>query len=225
MRSNEFINEMAAPRESDRSKVYFHGTKTLDQAKLIMQNGLDPAATILKYGNRNPIARPVAGSVYITPSLPYAMIYALGGDMFGSSYGRIEQDIEKFGEYGFVFVIDNASLADIGPDEDSVGEIAQNAITGKIAFNELKYLAHRYLTPLQMKKISGDYVEYSTLIQVGKKLVKVMPDSVKLQCIDHGAHIAHLGRLMTKECWAFSRHDVQAIKRDGSNFFDHAKKV
>lgn len=38
----EILDEMAAPREGDLAKTYYHGTKSGEAAKAIMQNGIQP---------------------------------------------------------------------------------------------------------------------------------------------------------------------------------------
>lgn len=219
--------EMAAAKVHHASNTYYHGTMSEDVAEKIYANGLDPAATEVKYGKSKGALRPQDEHVYITSDLKYAMIYGLGGDMFG--HDPYQPDIEKYGEFGFVFEIEGKELIDIGPDEDSVGELIWSFINKRTdGWSKEKYatvsavsnLAYQKCTEGQMKKLKGG--EYSAYAQVGKKLNKIMTDKMKLDLIDCGTHIAHKGKLKVSKCWRFSRHDTKKIKRDGSNFFDYA---
>ena len=78
----EKIIEMAAPRETDVSKIYYHGTSTDEAANGILKNGI----SVPDLTSRSGALRPVDGKVYITPSIKYAYIYGLGGDMAGTDY-------------------------------------------------------------------------------------------------------------------------------------------
>lgn len=216
----EFLNEMAAPRAGDMSKKYYHGTDTEQKALAIIRNGLDPAATELKYGSKKPTLRPQANHVYITPDIRYAMIYAIGGDVAGSDYSL--RDIPSRGEFCFVFEIDNKSLVDIGPDEDSIGELICHWYRGdrKIGYN-IVAKAEKYATQKQLRDLKDGF--YEAWAAVGKKVTKYLSDEEKLSLIDAGAHIAHNGRLKVKKVYRLSRNDVPKLKRDGSNFFKYAK--
>ena len=229
MKLSDFIKE-AAPRAADRNKIYYHGTSTEKAAKQILKEGLDPAATVVKYGTRKSALRPEDASVYITPDLSYAMIYGIGGQLFGTSY-NFTRDIESMGEYGFVFEIPGSELVEIGPDEDSVGEMIYKFAHGKIPESDVNYSSMRTfvgwaktkLTDGQWAKcIEGDYAGWASS---GKKLNKLMTDSQKMLLIDSGAHISHKGLLMPSKCWRFSRKDAKEIKADGSNFFEYATEV
>lgn len=221
------LREMAAPRDSDKGRVYYHGTDTEASARGILEKGLDPDLTVVKYGTKRSQLRPEANSIYITTDLSYAMIYGLGANMFGSNAERF---IPTLGEYGFVFEIEGGQLADIGPDEDSVGELIYKFANKRVEADDPHYrtlarlntLALNKLTDNQYRKVKeGDYPYFASS---GKKLNAIMPDDLKLALIDAGSHLSHKGRLMTSKCWRFSRKDVPDIKRDGSNFFDYAKE-
>lgn len=226
-----FLAEMATSTSNQHSKIYYHGTSSIEKAKSIYKNGLDPAATEIKYPAKH-VQKPLEGRVYITPSLGYAMIYALGGSYFGHSYPEsmeIKDHLAKE-ELGFVFEIDGKDLNDIIPDEDSIGEavykfqVAKENIKKESyqAYAELYSLALKHLTELQLKKNKeGNYNDW---IRVGKKLTKVMPPELALKLIDTGDfHIAHAGKLKISKCYSFEKKKCKEIKPDGSNFFDFAK--
>lgn len=117
------IAEMALPTETLKANRYYHGTINSRSAQSIMQHGLqgrdDPGKGHLS---------PVKGMVYLASDISYAIIYALGGDYRGS---MVESEADESGRhrsnlgkdpFGYVFVVDGKDLADIQPDEDSVGE-------------------------------------------------------------------------------------------------------
>jgi hypothetical protein len=232
----QFITEMAIPRESDKAKVYYHGTSTEKAAKGIFEKGLDPYHTEIKWENKNGNMKPQDNRVYITPDLHYAMIYGIGGDMAGHDCTR---DITRYGQYGFVFEFSGDILKDIKPDEDQVGEFVYyllnkndeyyKTIPKYIELNKklmpisssLLALADKWLTPRQMKLIKdGEYEYYA---KGGKKLISKMSDEMLLKLIDCGTHVAHLGNLYPSKCYRFDRADVIHMKPDGSNFFEYAK--
>lgn len=207
-----FIQEMAAPRPSDLQKKYYHGTQSLEAAISIYKDGLNPAAIETKHGARKSMLRPMDGHVYITPHLSYAGIYAIGGDLYGSdAKNHFKRD------YGYIFEISGKNLADIGPDEDSIGEFIyefhrKGAPSG---LEDFMRLAKDVLTPNQWRKVLDG--EYSYWAQVGKKLTKIMPDWMKLALIDQGAHIAHKGRLRISKAYRLDLEHVKHMKRDGSD--------
>ncbi len=221
MKLNHLI-EMALPRNSDINKIYYHGTLSSESATNIYKNGLDPEFTVVKYGTKKSALRPQDDNVYITSDLSYAIIYGIGGDLAGSNH-IIKSDIEKYGEFGFVFEIDGKELADIGPDEDDIGKLIYYAFEDKSTNPILKMLmfkAETELTVGQLKKLKD--ADFNTFAIAGKKISKVLSNEQKLAVIDLGTHIAHKGKVKTSKCWRFSRYDVKHFKKDGSNFFDYA---
>ena len=63
-----------APANDLRNITFYHGTKLTVAANSILKNGLQPGAMKQERGH----LAPVAGKVYLTPTLSYAIIYALG---------------------------------------------------------------------------------------------------------------------------------------------------
>ena len=229
--------EMAIPRESDRAKIYYHGTDTEEKAKSIMAHGLDPAKTLIKY-EKNPKSNfaPQEGSVYITPHLDYAMIYAIGGNMAGHDCTR---DIPRYGQFAFVFEISGRDLVDITPDEDSIGEfLCRYWSTSDYYKNKypeffekdaklnvmrrVANLALQKLTEPQRRRIKDGESEYWA--KGGKRSLPYLSDDLKFGLIELGAHIAHKGPIKVTKCFKFDRADVIKMKKDGSNFFDYTKE-
>lgn len=219
----QFLDEMAAPRDSERAKTYYHGTSSEKAGESILKNGIEPGDIALperKTGKKGPNLDPVKGKVYITPDLAYAQMYVIGGDMAGSSWKPKNQ------EYGYLFEIDGKELQDIQPDEDSVGEMIWNAYRGDKYRAELQWLVNLAMKKLTQKQwrdlASGEYVMFA---HTGKKLLPLLSDAQKLQLIELGAHVAHTGKLMPKAAYKVDLNRIKDLKRDASNFFDVAEKV
>lgn len=95
------------------SKIY-HGTSSEQAAKSIL------ASKILKNKSSDTVEsnfKPLENQTYFTTNLSYAMIYALGGSMFGHN---IPERMLKDGEYGYIFLGDNSKIVNHIPDEDLV---------------------------------------------------------------------------------------------------------
>lgn len=219
---------MAMPRDKDRAKVYYHGTSE-EHAQSILKDGFLRGRSTQE---RHSLA-PMKGHTYITPNLSYAQIYAIGGDMAGN------ESAHKYmkGDYGYVFQVSGKHLKDIHPDEDSVGERATDEVRTKWnpdnrkfepnpanKFPELGGLARQNATPNQFQNLKNGFIDAQA--RVGKKLNKVMSDGMKYRLIDDdNVHIAHNGPLPISKAWRIHKSKLHLLKRDGSNFFEHAEEV
>lgn len=230
----EEISEMAAPSDNMRSRAFYHGTPDTASANSIMEHGLKGVET----QGKGQLA-PVAGKVYMTGDISYAIMYALGGNF---THAMMER--KDFSDpYGYLFVIKGSDLVDVQPDEDSVGEYLYQH--GKVTNGKSNYaydaeygfdpstgdqmdakiwhnLRHS-MTDTQFKKImQGSYSHYAS---GGKRALKAMPDWMKIELINRGAHIAHGGSIKPSECWRMKKTDVTKLKKDGSNFFEVAERI
>lgn len=222
--------EMAAPRESDIARRYYHGTSIEKNGESILREGIKVPDLTTRKGK----LRPMDGQVYITPYIFYAQIYAIGGDFAGNNYTPSEYEQENAGRYGWIFVIDGDQLSDIQPDEDSIGDMLYYLLNPAYAEKQKHYdlskigwlaeLAKNRLTPIQYSKVKS-YDDYGDLAMAGKKLVKIMTDAQKLGLIDAGAHVANAGNLIPAEAWKLDKFNVIDLKKDGSNFFKIAERI
>jgi len=232
----------AKPRETDRRKVYYHGTATDKYVQQILREGIDPKFTEIKYGTKPPTMRPVANQVYVTPSPGYALIYALGGNFAGHDL----PETHRGDPFGAVFAFTGDGLSDIGPDEDGVGLIAHLVLNrtpeavlttywgtldtkmllkGTIP-DYLRAHAPHDLTEKQYAAICGSKgAECIVQVQVGKKLLKIMPDDIKLAFIDCGAHVAHTGKLVPKAAFLIDKSRSKEYHKDGSNLASLSKRI
>ena len=98
-----------------------------------------------------------------------------------------KNSLKEDGRYGFLTVVNGHQLADLQPDEDSIGEMIADK-----KFSWLNSLADYYLAASTVKKVMDG--EYQYFAKAGKVLVKRLSDKDKLALIDAGAHIAHGGK-------------------------------
>jgi hypothetical protein len=211
--ANRWCQRQSAPvRDIDKTKTYYHGTSKLAYAQAILREGTLKPPDVVSKG----FLAPVKGRVYVTPTLAYAAIYAMGGNMAGSKWP--EEFITKEPN-GYLFTIAGKDLADIQPDEDSVGEI----LFGKDPPYFLTYYADKYLSDnIKRRGKDGDYMYYA---KAGKILLKHLSDSEKMALIDRGAHVAVEGSVPFQQCWEFPKNRTQDLAKDASNFFDLSKRI
>lgn len=221
----ELLTEMAAPRQSDLERVYYHGTPKEENANSIMANGIKAPDLSARSG----YLKPVEGKVYITPQIGYASIYAIGGSLAGTEVS--DWMLRDYGQYGYVFVLDGHQLKDIQPDEDSVGEMIYNGEVDWLDDEAREALEYEdYDDEGQDLDYNGLYNavmggEYNAWAAAGKIMLDILSDEQKLELIDLGAHVAHSGNLVPKEVWRFDRNKTIDLAKDGSNFFDLAERI
>jgi len=232
MRYNEIVE--ASPNDTLISGTFYHGCPVEAKAEQIIQHGIQPQDASLKNQRPNGYMTPVKGRVYLTPQLQYAICYALGGDYAG--HQPSDSMLKYGGQYGYLFVIPGSELSDIQPDEDSIGDFfykntkytrGSNAITyNGVNDNEIKTIwtfIFKNLTEKQRIKIcQGEYAFYA---QGGKRVVKNMPDWMKLKLIELGSHIANEGGIIPSQVWKIDKRKSYDLKEDGSNFFDIAERI
>jgi hypothetical protein len=219
--------------------IYYHGTPLEAAAKAIMKTGLKGA----EVQGRGMMA-PVAGRVYMTPSLAYAIIYAIGGAYAG--HEAPESMIAK-SRYGYVFVIDGNDLDTVEPDEDSIGEWLHNngkrSDGGSSSFGNRRLGSIQYepkfkhgdplfrlwhnvknaMTPRQFELTMQ--AEYAAWAHGGKRALKVLSDNDKALLVAQGTHVHHASGIMPSQCWKLDKKRTQDLAADGSNFFEIATRV
>jgi len=227
----------AAPSTAMRARRYFHGTQTLAAANAILRDdvikpGVEPQAKRTKASGWQ---TPVAGKTYVTASLEYATIYALGGHFMGyKPPSWIKTDLT-----GFLFVVDGAELVDVQPDEDSIGAMlsARNSILiqranphltpyeikDPAAPDWLDVLARRYVSNgVYLRAVHGESVWQT---RAGHTLLRRLTDAQKLELIELGAHVAHTGPLRFSQAWKIDKRRSAELAQDASNFFEIAERV
>lgn len=223
------IYEMAIPNNSQKEKIFYHGTASMGNAMNILHNGLDPSKTEIKFKDtQNDILYPQKGMVYLTPHLYYAILYAVRHDFFGKEIPK--KVIENEGQYGYILQFSGMDLQDIEPDEDSIGEflhIWYNQTDEYIAkkhkdflqiskhdmkkFNQFFNIVSSTITKAIQNKIKNG--DISSMALFGKKLIPLLPDEIKLWLIDLGAHIAHRGVIKPTHLYKIDKNQLVNLKK------------
>lgn len=191
--------------EDIRNRVYFHSTSNEEVGEVILKDGyIRPPLTVGKA-----FQSPVKGRVYLAQTKQEAATYAMGG-VFAPG-PEAPRGFSR-GKHGYVFIVNGQDFMDIQPDEDSVGEMMDDALNDQHIYTSytsdsefrarLRNFSH-YLTERQrfyMKR--GDAIWLS---HAGKRLLKHLPDWMKIEMIRKGANISHLGSLPIHGAFKFDR--------------------
>ena len=154
--------------------------------------------------------------------------------MIGKDISKMSSTVNN--RYGYLFIVDNSSITNICPDEDYIGMILNDIISNTKYHNKysdklkpddkekFKNLAKNVLTTLQYDKVKR-YDDYGDLAVAGKKLMKIMPDNLKLSLIETGIPIANTGNVKIQQAYSFDKNKCVELNRDASNFFDLASRI
>ncbi len=202
MKYLSLLYKIAAPPDSLPQPVYFHGSSKEDGISDIFAEGLE-GRDVQGKGKM----APVKGGVYLSPDFRYAMIYAIGGVIMGSSF----RELPESEQYGFIYTVPKKSLQDVHPDEDSLGELVYHNFD-KPEYSWLTRIAEQVATPLQLKKLKqGVYAEFAA---VGKKILKKLTDAQKLRIINSGSHLFNLGKVPVSGCYVLRRDHTEVLTGD-----------
>lgn len=175
--------------DSVKSMRFFHATSNGDVGEDILKDGyIEPGKH-----DKNYSMTPAEGRVYLTSDEETVGVYTMGWVGYGSDH-----KLSGESKYGYVFEIDPNEFINIQPDEDSIGKIVWE---GKN--RQLNDLARKHLTPTQLRKVKDG--EYSAWARAGKKLVRFMPELTKMQLIEQGSNVAHLGSLRIKRAYRYDK--------------------
>lgn len=217
-----------------RRTHYYHGTSTHENAYSILRTGVLRAQP-----PRRGHTAPVAGRVYVTPSLAQALAYATWDRPQGA------RQMRKSEPYGYVFEVDAPSFGDVQPDEDVVGMLVRAAISECDYTNEhpaqekmcrdpklreqIAALAKRHLTERQLEKIGwGEYAYYAA---GGKRLLPKLSAALQQQIIEMGVALAVDSPVKVTRAWRFPKPKPEkgavAWTRDVKqrDFFDRAEEI
>lgn len=222
--------------EMKMGKVLYHGTKESSGLAILKDGFIDPKGTEIKYGDKNPTLRPQQGKVYMSHSLEYATIYAIGANMIGSDSFPSDAEMEKYGRYCYIFEFDEDELKEdaIHPDEDNIGEILHNHFTSdkyKDSMNNPDFrafvrLAEQKLTAPQLRNLKSKFCDYDWFAKAGKKLMSFLtPSMTKYLIHELGAHTAHSGKVYIKRAFKFDRKKNKMLKSDASNILELSREI
>jgi len=77
----------------------------------------------------------------------------------------------------------------------------------------------------EKQKRDAAFGEYSAWASGGKRVLRTMPDWMKLKLIEWGSHVAHHGPIIPIEAWRIDKKKCCGIDQDASNIFDIAEKI
>ena len=221
---------------------FFHGTLGTDNAKKIMQQGVQAQRVM----NPKTHLSPIQGRVYAAQNLSVAMMYAMGGAVAGHKLP--EKSIDPEDPYGYLFVIDKEEfLEDVQPDEDNVGEtwmyadmvqrgkvdslktyyfkdpLAQAVESDEYFMSSVWYLGRQVAHPKTLRHVQGG--EYIWFAKLGKMMLRKMSAELMEKFIAAGSNVSIKGPLEPTEVWRLDRRRTEELKPDGSNFFQVAERI
>lgn len=217
------------------------GSKTRGKGKLAPVAGKAYVTPVLRYA----IVYALGGNMLGARAEPLIEKYGRNGYLFvvpGAEMKDIEPDEDSVGE----ILHDLLSRRpfhkyrygkDFPPLElNWLVDMAHDELSG-VRPSDIGYGSETYVDPdtgeeeydpyedYDMLERVREYVDYADFAAAGKHLVPMMSDDEKLQLIDFGAHIAHGGVVRPAECWEFDRARNEELAKDGSNFFEIARRV
>ena len=199
-----------------RKMQFFHGTysrdggDSLDVATKIAQHGIQPPdlSGVKEHG-----LRPVEGNTYATPDVGYAQMYAIGGNVAGSTHWNPKHS------HGYVFQFSGHQLNNVQPDEDELGKLYYKKTEPIVT-----RLANAHATEPQRRRAADG--EYEFWAKMGKRILPKMTDVEKLHIIKkHNTHVANTGSIVPERAFRISMDKIPLLAKDGSNFFEHAEEV
>jgi hypothetical protein len=229
------------------NSAIYHGTPSEKNAQSILKDkALKPG-----YNENAPRAAgnltPMFGRTYFTLDLSYALIYALGMNAIGhqlddDSLARLEKD----GEYGYIFQGDTSKIKNYIADEDYVGEIARDVVSGDDTYNftddevyDITRLIERAFDTVIMADEDDDtgdeYYDdpYTRFIShemeffaaVGKYILAKASPRIIVKFRKLTKHFSQSGDIPVIHAYKFKKSEANLINKDGSNFFQYAIKI
>jgi len=150
---SQLLNKSAAPlHEGAKDTTFYHGTTEEKAAQGILQSGIQPASILI--GAKPTPSKwytPVYDRVYLTTSLGYAAINAVGGQILGHP-NLADQFLKGKDPYGYIFEVRGSDLAgDVVPDEDSIAEMLEYYLGYRKGKQDLERLSQ--MRPEQMSSL------------------------------------------------------------------------
>jgi len=217
MRAHEFITE--------KSQYYYHGTSNEASAKSILNSGsLVPG----DHSSKDPSnLTPIVDRTYITSDMGYALIYALGANMIG------EPSTANVEGYGHIFKIHKSNIKNRMPDEDVVGELARDIVSGDddhgfidTETQELTHLINYAFDNIIDADEDEGYVslydrfidqEYEFFAAVGKYVLSKGSKRLIASFRRISQHHSGEGEMIIDKAWKFKKSDGAFMKKDGSD--------
>lgn len=195
-----------------RALTYFHGTMVEAWGQRILREGIiRPGSDVVTHTGW---MKPLEGYVYLTSELRVATSYAVD---------VLPPKGVKGGDFGYVFAIDGAQLADLDVDEDVVGVLAEAALRkragddpsydlkklgvrqdGAFLKSFVPFVDARLTTKERTDLVELNYEGRSTVklrAKVGKKLEAQLSDEQRQAILDLGGPVRHRGPVAISAAW------------------------
>ena len=201
---NGFLYEMAIPNSIILSKEYYHGVYNYEVAEFVLTNGIVPPIKNRQASGLSPLK----GSVYITPKINVAALYARGINKKQIIY-----------RYGFIFKINGNELIDIYPDEDEIDslmrsylhynkKITENPIIENPIPNFAVKIFDRIFTLLsenEIKTLTNDF-DLKGRINICKKIVKMLLPDETLNLLNLNINISNRGKIIPNSVYVVDKY-------------------
>lgn len=219
------ILEITAIPDVYKNRMFYYGVESVRDALKIWRQGYIPFPKPKKGKGSN-----IPGRAYITGSLLKAARFA--NTIFGSVWNR--NRISSIGKYGYIFIIGRENLVDIYPHEEVVGRFIQKVYDlqyghkGEVDLSDeaMNFLTHSWDVLDRNDQIAVIRDEVESAPEIGKKLLKSLPDSMILWILGHeGIDLSNEGDISFRTLFRVDRSKLNMIQEDGSNFFDIAERV
>lgn len=215
----------------------FHGTPSKEAFDDIVKNGIKPSVTE-KHKSTSKMS-PLFNRVYLSKSINYAMIYALGGDLIGTkpSQSELKKLTQEQFRYGYIFEIDSKKiLNDVMPDEDFVGELFYykangldyiDSANGVIITNDkipgfVVGIAKQYASQSMINKAVA-YDDYGDLCRIGKNILKHLTPEMAQSLIKISTNFSICDVVIPEHCYQIDKLRREEYRKDLSNFKDISK--
>lgn len=198
-----------------QSKIYYHGTPSLADAKNILKNGLKPPSRISHFFNST-----AHRGIYLASSEQHAIDFAIN-----AFDGNIKRATIQYGKYGYLFSVNEQDLIeDIEIDEGFVGVFAKMVflyINHKnvsrypnrwIAFIKENFSWAKNFYSLVLDKGVPLNSNFNDTKIFGKKINKRISIIDKKTLLELDPPIVYRGRINITNAWTINRQTGEKTK-------------
>jgi len=201
---NGYLYEMAIPNSIILSKEYYHGVYNYEVAEFVLTNGIVPPIKSRQASGLSPLK----GSIYITPKIYAAALYAREINKKQITY-----------RYGFIFKIDGNELVDVYPDEDEIDSLMRSYLhynkkitEDSILENPIPNFAVKIfdrifalLSENEINTLINDF-DLKGRIKICKKIVKMLLPSEILNLLNLNINISNRGKIIPNSVYVVDKY-------------------
>lgn len=193
------------PTTEHKGSFWYHGTSEKFINKIMEEGMLKPSESVTKRSRG--MMTPVYDKVYLTADINEAVGYA---------YFRSGKN-----KPAYLVIVDGESLKDIQPDEDIIADLLHNTENFKWLHTLAKNIDIKLYNKFQ------NMGNYAYAVSLGKKVVKHLTNSQKIELINKGMKIAHSGGIEISQVWELPPTDKKSyeITINGDDYKDLGKRI